>query len=256
MPFPTHKLILADGKKAYFASDFHFGIPNDEDSRLREKRVCTWLDDISPDAQYIFLLGDLFDAWMEYKRVVPKGYVRFLGKLAQFSDQGINIIVFTGNHDLWMHGYFQNEMNIPVYKDLQAFQIGSSSFLLGHGDGVSSAEKKYLWLKKLLHHPVSQFIYRQLHPDLGIKLADWFSRMGPKHKYADLKMKEPDEEYQILFANETLRNTHYDYFIFGHRHIPISMKLNDHATLINLGDWLTYDTYAVFDGSKTTLKKY
>jgi UDP-2,3-diacylglucosamine hydrolase len=247
---------LAEGKKIYFASDFHFGIPNYTLSREREVRVCNWLDSIKHDAQQVYLMGDIFDSWMEYKKVVPKGTIRFLGKLAELSDVGIEIIVFTGNHDLWMHGYFEQEFNAKVYKSVQSFSINHKQFHIGHGDGVCDQEKKYKMLKGLLHNSISQFIYRQIHPDLGLRMADFFSRLGPKHKYDDLKMLPDNKEYQLIYAKQLLEKTHYDYFIFGHRHIPIELKLNESATFINLGDWITYNTYAQFDGQQLFLKKY
>ena len=256
MSLATEHIVLQEGKKIYFASDFHFGIPDYEATRLRETRVCQWLDSIKHDAQQVYLLGDLFDSWMEYKRVVPKGTVRFLGKLAELSDMGIDVIVFTGNHDLWMHGYFEKELNVRVHKSVQNVEIGDKLFHLAHGDGVAKEDKKYRLLKGLLHHPLSQWIYRQLHPDVGLWLADFFSRLGPKHKYEDLKMKSHDQEYQLLYANDLLQRNRYDYFIFGHRHIPCLLKLNADATFINIGDWITFNTYAVFDGSETLLVKY
>ena len=250
------KIQLQKGKKVYFASDFHFGIPDYATSRIREEKICAWLDEIKADAQQIYLMGDLFDSWMEYKKVVPKGNIRFLGKLAELSDAGIEIIVFTGNHDLWMHGYFEQELNAKVYKTVKTIQINDKIFHLGHGDGVSKKESSYLFLKNLLHNKVAQFIYRQVHPDLGLKLADYFSRMGPKHKYADLKMKPEEEEFQLLYAKEIISKTYYDFIIFGHRHIPIVMKLNVSATFVNLGDWISHYTFAQFDGEKLELKKY
>ena len=216
MSLATEHIVLQEGKKIYFASDFHFGIPDYEATRLRETRVCQWLDSIKHDAQQVYLLGDLFDSWMEYKRVVPKGTVRFLGKLAELSDMGIDVIVFTGNHDLWMHGYFEKELNVRVHKSAQNVEIGDKLFHLAHGDGVAKEDKKYRLLK----------------------------------------MKSPDQEYQLLYANDLLQRNRYDYFIFGHRHIPCLLKLNADATFINIGDWITFNTYAVFDGSETLLVKY
>lgn len=252
----VEKIIVVPGKKIYFASDFHFGIPDYQSTRLREKKVCEWLDSIKKDAQQVYLMGDIYDSWMEYKMVVPKGTVRFLGKLAELSDAGIEIIFFTGNHDLWMHGYFQQELNAKVIKTVKSIQFNQKMFHIGHGDGVCDKEKKYRLLKSLLHSKWSQFVYRQLHPDMGLRLADYFSRLGPKHKYLDLKMKSNEEEYQIIYANQVLQKTHYDFFIFGHRHIPISMKLNDSSTFVNLGDWISQYTFAEFDGENLELKKY
>lgn len=246
---------LQAGKKIYFASDFHFGIPDYQSTRTRELLVCSWLDEISEDAQLIFLMGDLFDSWMEYKKVVPKGHIRFLGKLAELSDKGIQLIVFTGNHDLWMHGYFEQELNATVYKTPQTFNISGIKFHLAHGDGLCALERKYRLMKSVIHHPFSQFLYRQLHPDLGLRLADYFSRLGPKHKYQDLEMKNDSQEYQILYAREFLTHTTVSYFIFGHRHIPVIMPLTEHCTFVNLGDWISYNTYAVFDGTNVVLLK-
>ena len=250
------EILLQENKKIYFASDFHFGIPTYEASREREKLVCSWLNEIKKDAQTIFLLGDLFDSWMEYKKVVPKGTVRFLGKLAELSDAGIQIIIFTGNHDLWMHGYFQQELNIEVYKEPQVFSINQKKFFLAHGDGLCKKEKKYRLMKFIIQNKVSQFIYRQLHPDIGLRLADYFSRLGPKHKYEDLTMKNEAQEYQLIFAKEYAKTNNIDFFVMGHRHIPCTIPINETCTFINLGDWISYKTYAVFDSKKVLLEKY
>ncbi len=250
------EITLQTGKKIYFASDFHFGIPDYMATRKRELLVCSWLDMISADAQVIFLMGDIFDSWMEYKKVVPRGSVRFLGKLAALSDAGIQIIYFTGNHDLWMHDYFQQELNAIIYKEPQTFCINGKKFHLAHGDGLCVKERKYRIMKSIIHHPVSQFLYRQLHPDIGLRLADYFSRLGPKHKYQDLKMKKDSQEYQLIYAKEYSLHSAVDYFIFGHRHIPVILQLSDSITFVNLGDWISYNTYAIFDGKSVELTKY
>lgn len=247
---------VAGGKKIYFASDFHFGIPDYKSSRERERLVCAWLDAISKDAQHIFLLGDLFDAWMEYKRVVPKGNVRFLGKLASLTDAGIVITVFTGNHDLWMRGYFEKELGIEVVKHAVNVSINQKIFHIGHGDGLSSMEWRYNLMKYILHHPICQWLYRRIHPNTGIAIADFFSRLGPKHKYKDLKMKPDHKEYQIQYAIQMLKHQRIDYFVFGHRHIPLHRKLLNNSEFVNLGDWINYNTYAKFDGNLMTLEKY
>lgn len=250
------EITLQAGKKIYFASDFHFGIPDYESTRSRETLVCKWLDVIGVDAQVIFLMGDIFDSWMEYKTVVPKGSIRFLGKIAELSDKGIKIHFFTGNHDLWMHGYFEKELAAVVYQEPQTIKINNLIFHLGHGDGLCSKEWKYRIMKSVIKHPLSQFIYRQLHPDIGLKLADFFSRLGPKHKYQDLEMKKDSQEYQLLYAKQFLSKQNADYFIFGHRHVPIQKQLTDTCTFINLGDWISYNTFACFDGEKVALLKY
>lgn len=247
---------LPHGKKIYFASDFHFGIPDDIASKEREERVCTWLNEIEKDAYAIFLVGDIFDCWMEYKKVVPKGNVRFLGKLAYLSDKGIKIIFFTGNHDLWQKDYFQKELGAEVYSKPQLFNINKKLIFVAHGDGLNPKEVKYRIMKFVIQNPVSRFIYRQLHPDIGIRLANFFSRLGPKHKFEDLKMKPLEQEYQYNFALQHAHTNKIDYYIFGHRHIPITLQINDHSLFLNLGDWISFDTYALFDGTLCALKKY
>lgn len=248
---------LQVGKKIFFASDFHLGIPDYERSLEREKRICSWLDAIQSEAQAIFLMGDLFDAWIEYKRVVPAGFVRFLGKLAALSDAGIALHIFTGNHDLWMKGYFEKELRATVYYQTQEVSINGKRFLLAHGDGLHASEGGYLWMKKLFHHPVSQWIYRKLHPDWGVGLADYFSRRGEKHRLAEEPvMKDESKEYQLLFARETLAQRPIDYFVFGHRHIPLLKSLNPDSIFVNLGDWLRFDTYGEFDGARMRLLQY
>ncbi|HNB81755.1 MAG TPA: UDP-2,3-diacylglucosamine diphosphatase [Chitinophagaceae bacterium] len=247
---------VAEGKRIYFASDFHFGIPDAIRSRERERRVCAWLDSISGDAQHLFLLGDLFDSWMEYKRVVPKGFIRFLGKLAELSDAGIGLSLFTGNHDLWVRDYFQTELGARVFHEPQSFFIQGKRFHIGHGDGVAPQERGYRMMKEVFRHPLSRFLYRQLHPDLGLKMADYFSRLGMKHQGEEAAMEDIEKEHQIIYSREVLKTEKIDYFIYGHRHVPCTLKLNEYSTFINLGDWIRYDTYAVFDGLETRLVKY
>ena len=155
-----------------------------------------------------------------------------------------------------MHGYFEQELHAVVCKQVETISINGKIFHIGHGDGLLPAERPYRYLKQLLHHPISQAIYRQLHPDLGLRLADYFSRLGPKHKYEDLQMQNPEKEYQIQYAKLVLQKQAVDTFIFGHRHIACCIELNNSSTFINLGDWISHNTYAVFDGEKTTLLKY
>ncbi|RYE26408.1 MAG: UDP-2,3-diacylglucosamine diphosphatase [Sphingobacteriales bacterium] len=248
---------LPEGKKIYFASDFHLGVPDRASSREREKYICTWLDEISKDAEKIYLVGDIFDVWFEYRNVVPKGYTRFLGKLAELTDKGISIEAFTGNHDLWMHGYFEEELNIPVHHDYIERTFNGKKFLIAHGDGIGPGDYGYKLLKKVLKNPVSQWLYRRLHPDTGVGMAGWFSRLGPKHFTAEEHpFYGPDKEWQVQFALTELKKQHVDYFIFGHRHVAIEYPLSDTSMFINLGDWIQFFSYAVFDGKTTTLQYY
>jgi UDP-2,3-diacylglucosamine hydrolase len=248
-------ITLAPNKKVYFASDFHLGIPTDTISLQREHLICNWLDTVSKDAQHIFLLGDIFDAWIEYKHTVPKGFIRFLGKLAQLVDNGIDITVFTGNHDLWMYGYFEKELNIPVYKNPMEVTIGGKHFLLAHGDGLGPGDYQYKALKYILNHPISQWLYKWLHPDFGIPLASYFSRKGLDKKKEVVEFLG-EKEYFVQYCHQYLQLQHADYFICGHRHYMLEYELSKQSTYINLGDWLQYNSYAVADTNGCILKQY
>ena len=248
---------LNPGKKIYFLSDFHLGAPDHESSLIREKRVVRFLDEIKKDAQIVFILGDLFDFWYEYKKVVPKGFVRILGKLAELTDTGIAIHFFVGNHDMWMNGYFEKELNIDVFYDPQEFEFNGKRFLIGHGDGLGPGDHRYKFMKKVFRNKFSQWLFGTLHPSAGIGLADYFSRKsraatgsGDEHFLGE------DKEWLILYCKELLEKKHFDFFIFGHRHLPIEFKLNDQSTYINLGDWIKYNSYAVFENENITLKYY
>jgi len=249
---------LPKGKKIYFASDFHLGIPDRATSVEREKRICNWLDTIKADAAQLYLVGDLFDTWFEYKNVVPRGYTRFMGKLAELSDSGLHIEAFTGNHDLWMLDYFQQELGIPVHHKPIVREINGTRFFIAHGDGLGPGDTGYKILKAVLRSPVSQWLYRRVHPDTGVGLAGWFSRLGPKHT-ADAPVKKflgPEKEMLVQFCLETLNKEHFDYFVFGHRHIAIEYPLPQNSLYVNLGDWIQYDSYAEFDGEKLELKYF
>ena len=245
---------VPEGKKIYFASDFHLGIPDRATSVAREKRICNWLDIIKKDAAALYLVGDLFDTWFEYKHVVPKGHTRFLGKLAELSDAGLHIEAFTGNHDLWMRGYFETELNIPVHHKPITREYNNKKFFIAHGDGLGPGDHGYKFLKKVLRSPLSQWIYRRLHPDTGVGLAGWFSRLGPKHIAEEDSFKGPEKEFLVQFCLETLKQEHFDYFLFGHRHITLEYPLPENSLYVNLGDWLRYDSYAVFDGEDLRLE--
>ncbi len=248
---------LPKGKKVYFASDFHLGIPDHASSVERERRICKWLDEIALDAAQLFLVGDLFDTWFEYKNVVPRGYTRFLGKLAQLRDNGLHIEAFSGNHDLWMRDYFKQELAIDVHHGPIVREFNGKKFFIAHGDGLGPGDTGYKVLKAVLRNPLSQWLYRRVHPDTGVGLAGWFSRLGPKH--ADMPEKEflgPEKEMLVQFCLDTLNKEHFDYFIFGHRHIAIEFPLPQSSLYVNLGDWIRYDSYAEFDGEHLQLKYY
>ena len=245
---------LPQGKKIYFASDFHLGIPDRASSLARERRICHWLDEISKDAAQLYLVGDLFDTWFEYRNVVPKGYLRFLGKLAQLRDEGLHIEAFTGNHDLWMRGYFEAELGIPVHHAPIERTFNQKKFFIAHGDGLGPGDHGYKLLKKVLRSPLSQWLYRRIHPDTGVGMAGWFSRLGPKHGDKPDNFKGPEKEFLVQFCLQKLQKEYFDYFIFGHRHLALDYQLPGNSRYINLGDWIQFDSYAVFDGVTTTLR--
>ena len=248
---------IPKGKKIYFASDNHLGAPTTQASRPREQKFVAWLDSIKEDAAVIFLLGDLFDFWFEYKTVVPKGFTRTLGKLAELSDSGIQIHYFVGNHDLWMHCYFEDELNIPVYHKPKEFTFNNSSFFIGHGDGLGPGDKGYKRMKKVFTNPFSKWLFRWLHPDIGVKLAQYLS---VKNKLIsgddDIKFLGEENEWLVLYSKKKLAEKHRDYFVFGHRHLPLEIQLNETSKYINLGDWISYYTYGVFDGETFELKTF
>jgi UDP-2,3-diacylglucosamine hydrolase len=248
---------LPANKKIYFASDFHLGAPDMATSRKREQLIVKWLDEISADAQHIFLVGDIFDFWFEYKHVIPKGYIRILGKLADLRDKGIGISVFIGNHDMWMDGYFEEELGIPVYYEPQTFQIEGSKFYIGHGDGLGPGDHGYKFLKKVFRNPVCRWLFSALHPAWGLSLANYFSRKSRAATGQELeKFMGEENEWLAIYSKEVLQQEHFDYFIFGHRHLPLDLKVGDNSRYINLGEWLNYYTYGVFDGKQMELKYY
>ena len=248
---------IPEGKKIYFASDNHLGAPTRESSMSREKKFVSWLDEIKKDAAVIFLLGDLFDFWFEYRTVVPKGFTRTLGKLAELSDSGIILYYFVGNHDLWMNGYFEEELDIAVFHKPQEFQINGKVFLIGHGDGLGPGDKGFKRMKKVFTNPFAQWVFRWIHPDWGVRIAQYFS---VKNKLIsgkeDIKFLGEDQEWLVQYAKRKLNDKHYDYFVFGHRHLPLNISLNENSLYINLGDWITYFTYAYFDGATMELSSY
>ena len=230
----------------YFLSDFHLGAPTPEISLIREKRIVAFLDKIKDDAAEIFILGDLFDFWFEYKKVVPKGYVRILGKLAEITDMGIPVHFFVGNHDMWMKNYFQKEMNIKVYFEPHTFMLQGKKILIGHGDGLGPGDNGYKFIKKVFRNPVSQSLFGALPPYIGIGIADFFSRKSrSKTGQSDEVFLGEDKEWLIVYCKDILKKEHFDYFIFGHRHLPINFDLSDKSKYINLGDWIKYNSYAV-----------
>lgn len=244
------------GKKIYFASDFHLGARNHKESLQREKLIVQWMEEIRPQASALYLLGDIFDFWFEYRRAVPKGFVRFLGKVAQFTDEGIPVHFFTGNHDLWIFDYLPNEVGLVIHHEPYTITANGKKFYMAHGDGLGPGDKRYKLLKSLFRNSFAQWLFGRLHPNLGIFLAHKWSLNSRNVHHEPDEFRGEKDEMLIKHSRNVLEEEHCDYFIFGHRHIPIDYQLDDRARYINLGDWIQHYTYGVFDGEKFELKKY
>ena len=162
--------------KIYFASDFHLGIPDYKSSLIREKKLVNWLDMISGNADEIFLMGDIFDFWFEYKTVVPKGFVRLLGKLAELTDSGIKIYIIKGNHDMWMYDYLPREVGINILDDKVILEEDGKKIFLAHGDGLGPGDTGYKLIKKVFTSAICQWLFARLHPNFGIGFAHFWSR--------------------------------------------------------------------------------
>ncbi len=256
LPMTNSKSIqLSPGTKAYFISDHHFGLTANIPSKVREKKFIIWLDKIKKDAGALFILGDMFDFWYEYKQAVPKGFVRVLGKLAELSDAGLPIYFFVGNHDMWMKDYFTQELNISIFFKPEIFEINNRKFLIGHGDGLGPGDISYKWLKKLFRNPVAQWAYRWLHPDIGLKLAKYLSQKNKliSGEY-DHQFQGKEKEWLYLYAKNYLKkHPEINFFVFGHRHLPLQIPLNKQAIYYNTGDWLNHFSYLIFEDKKMTL---
>lgn len=244
---PTLDLSL-HGKKIYFASDFHLGAPNSEESKIRERKIIQWLDSIQEEAAAIFLVGDIFDFWFEYKQVIPKGFIPFISKISQLRDRGIPIFFFTGNHDLWMKDYFTQELGIPVFHQPIDVLIDGKKVLVGHGDGLGPGDHTYKLLKKVFVNPFAQWLFRWFHPDLGIGLAKAWSGHS---RITNIEKNENhflgEQEWLWQYCKEVEQTNHYDFYIFGHRHLPLELKVGENSHYYNLGEWVSQFTYLQLD---------
>lgn len=244
--------------KIYFASDFHLGAPNAEESLKREKKIVAWLDAIKSDAKEIYLVGDIFDFWFEYKTVIPRGFVRLQGKIAELTDSGIPIYIFTGNHDMWIFDYLPKELGVTLYRENIVKTFNGKKFLIGHGDGLGPGDYKYKMLKGFFTSKFCQWVFARIHPNLGIGIANAWSRKSRKTNLAyDEIFHGEDKEQLIIFCKDYIKKDDtIDYFIFGHRHLPLEINIGEKAKYINLGEWIKYNSYAVFDGEKLERKAY
>jgi UDP-2,3-diacylglucosamine hydrolase len=244
-------------KKIFFASDFHLGVPDHAASLERERKIVQWLDEIRNEAHSIYLLGDIFDFWFEYKFTIPKGYIRLLGKLAELRDAGIPIFFFTGNHDMWMFDYFPDHLGIPVFREPHLLEVGPQKILIGHGDGLGPGDNTYKILKKFFNSRVCQWLFARLHPNLGVGIANaWSKRSRITNLKREEKFEGQEAEFLWAYCRELEKVKHHDFYIFGHRHLPLNLKISDNSTYINLGEWVHFNTYAVYDGTKVDLKEF
>lgn len=248
---------LPGNKKIYFASDFHLGAPTPSASLEREKKIVAWLQSIRHHAHAIYLLGDIFDFWFEYRSTIPKGFIRLQGKLAELRDEGITIAFFTGNHDMWMFDYFPDELGIPIHREPLALAIGDQRLLIGHGDGLGPGETGYKILKKFFNSPFCQWLFARIHPNLGMHIAGYWSKQS---RISNMKRKETfkgeDKEFLFLWCREQEKQTHCDFYIFGHRHLTLDLSVSPTSRYINLGEWVHQCPYAVYDGNTVELKSF
>ena len=239
-------------KKTYFISDFHLGVAARVESRVREAQIIRFLDSIAADAAAIYIIGDVFEFWFEYKTAVPKGYVRLFGKLAQLCDAGIPVYHFKGNHDMWEFGYLADELGIVSFAHSVVHQIQGKTFFIAHGDGLGPDDIGYKMLKKVFRNPLCQWLFARLHPNFGITLAQYCSaKSRASQPEAEKNWLGDDKEWLVAYANRKLDSINADFFVFGHRHLPIDFVLkNQKSRYINTGEWLWHNSYAVFDGEK------
>jgi UDP-2,3-diacylglucosamine hydrolase len=248
---------LPSGKKIYFASDFHLGVPDHDSSLHREKAIVRWLDSIKPDAHSLYLMGDIFDFWFEYRESIPKGFIRLQGKLAELRDNGLPVYFFTGNHDMWMFDYFPKELGIPILREPMTLKINGQTLLIGHGDGLGPGDGTYKILKNFFNSSTCQWLFARIHPNLGMRIARYWSK---KSRISNMKNGEQFEgeenEFLLTYCKDLEKTRHHDFYIFGHRHLPLDLAVGNNSRYINLGEWVHFSPYAVYDGKKVELKEF
>jgi len=248
---------MSAGKAVYFASDFHLGIPDHARSLIRERKIVRWLDEIAADASHIYLMGDVFDFWFEYKHVVPKYFVRLLGKLAELTDRGIQISLFTGNHDMWAFDYLEQEIGITIHRKPIVVQLQNKKLFLGHGDGLGPGDYGYKVLKKVFSNRLCQWIFARFHPNFAINMANYWSRKSRlANPEKEVFLGEENEWLLIYSKEQAALDPLIDYFIFGHRHLPLDLQVTEKARYINLGDWFNWCSFAKLENGVLELKYF
>jgi UDP-2,3-diacylglucosamine hydrolase len=248
---------MAERNRIYFASDLHLGMQSPGESLEREKLFVEWLEEIRKDASELWLLGDVFDYWFEYKKVVPRGFTRFLGALASLSDEGVEIHLIPGNHDIWVFDYLPNEIGLKVHRKSVRREWNMHRFHLDHGDGLHPGDMNYRMLQRLFKNRTTQWLYARIHPNGSMAFAHRWSRKSRKKHGALGSFMGVDKEHQLQFARlELEKNPDIEYFIFGHRHIPYDIRIAENSRVICLGDWIGNFTYGVFDGKEFRLERF
>lgn len=242
--------------RIYFVSDMHFGADAFGPSIERERKFVAWLDTIADDARTIYMLGDVFDFWYEYKGVVPRGFTRFLGKIAALSDAGVDIHFFTGNHDIWIFDYLPEELGITVHREPLTTVISGKNFFLAHGDGLGDDSLAFRFIRGFFHNRICQKLFSLIHPSFGVWLAHRWARHSRLKEFSrPVPYLGEEREHLVRFAKRYIsEHTETDYLIFGHRHILLDLQLSRRSRMMIIGDWLQYFSYAVFDGRDLTLE--
>ena len=253
---PKYDLQVPPGKCVYMASDFHLGAKNTR-SEFREKEIVAWLDNIKTDAHTLFLLGDIFDFWFEYNKVVPKGFIRFQGKLAELADLGVQIILFHGNHDMWMFDYFKKELNAIVYKNPVSYNINGLNIHMGHGDGLGPGENGYKILRSIFRNPICIALFKILPPQIGLGIAHtWSGRSRLANIKKGEEFKGEEKEFLLQYSKDIEALEHHDFYIFGHRHLILDLPVSENARYLNLGEWVTESHYLKIDGNNLQQLKF
>jgi UDP-2,3-diacylglucosamine hydrolase len=244
--------------KIYFASDMHFGSDAFENPQKAEQRFVHWLDTIQDNAVALYLLGDVFDFWFEYKEVVPRGFTRVLGKIAEMNDAGIEIHFFTGNHDIWVKDYLPQETGVILHREPLRTQIGGKTFYLAHGDALGDSSRSFHLIRWIFHNRLCQILFGALHPRWGVGFGYIWSKHSRKKKLANpAPYFGENKEHLVLYAKEYIQKyADTDYLIFGHRHILLDLMLSPRSRMMIIGDWLQYFSYAVFDGKGLSLEQF
>jgi UDP-2,3-diacylglucosamine hydrolase len=240
--------------KVFFASDFHLGLDAGTNPADREKRVIRWLNSVAPGAREIFLLGDVFDFWWEYKKVVPRGFTRFLGTISSITDTGLPVHFFRGNHDMWIGRYLEEECGIIIHSGPFITNLDGKVFYLAHGEGLGTRSFGYKALLALFRNRPMQRLYSALHPSVGMSIGHRWSLSSRLGKGMHLDFLGEEKEDLFRHSKKILESEKIDYFIYGHRHLPLTYRLPQGAIITILGDWIMKDSYAEWNGSELLLK--